>query len=118
MLANNWLADVELTPQSAEDDDETITGVLKANHFTVFETRYERPELLVGGSRTGTADDDKAGWPPVPVDDGERWLAPMMFGHIFRQGGDTVPQRADGSAVANVLGGSGMSILSMMSLGR
>ena len=104
MLAKDWIADVELTSQSPGDDDETITGALKKNHITVFETWYKRPELLVGGSRTGTADDDKAGWPPVPVDDGERWLAAMMFGHKFKRGGDTAPQCADGSAAADVLG--------------
>lgn len=93
MLANDWVADVELTSQSPGDDDETITGALKKNLITVFETRYERPELLIGGSRTGIADDDETGWPPVPVDDWERWLAAMMFGHKFRRHRATMCRR-------------------------
>ncbi|KAI4969699.1 hypothetical protein ZWY2020_000613 [Hordeum vulgare] len=115
MMANDWVADVEFTYQSPVDDDETVTGGLKANLITVLDTQNERPELLIGGPRTGIADDDEAGWPPVPVDDGERWLAAIVFGHEFRRGGDPAPRCADSTAAANILGGNRMSIPSMMS---
>ena len=62
------------------------------------------PDLLTGSVGGGIMEDDKTGWPPLPIDDGERLLRAMVFEHKFRRGGDTAPQCADGTAAADVLG--------------
>ncbi|KAM0844475.1 hypothetical protein ACQ4PT_057035 [Festuca glaucescens] len=102
MFAGDGVADVE--SRYVVDDEKAITTGVKVSLGMVFEAREERPELLIGGSSTRVTDDDKTGWPPVPVDDGERWLAAVVFEHEFKRGGDTAPRRADNSTSADVLG--------------
>jgi len=57
----------------------------------VIGSREERPELLAGCDGTGVTEDDVTGRLPVPVDDGERRLAAVVFEHEFRGGGSTAP---------------------------
>lgn len=64
----------------------------------------EWPELLIGGTGAGLAEEDETRRPALPIDDGERRLAAMVFKHEFRPGGDTAPRLADGPAAADVLG--------------
>lgn len=67
-------------------------------------TWAEWPELLIGGTGAGRAEEDETGRPALPIDDGERRLAAMVFKHEFRRGGGTAPGLADGTAAADVLG--------------
>ena len=62
------------------------------------------PELLIGGTGAGLAEEDETRRPALPIDDGERRLAAMVFKHEFRGGGGTVPRLADGTAAADILG--------------
>ena len=68
---------------------------------TVFGTREERPELLMGAR---LADDDEAGGPPAPIDNGVRRLAAAVLKKERRRGCHAAPWHADGAAAADVLG--------------
>ena len=64
----------------------------------------EWPELLIGGTGAGLAEEYETRRPALPIDDGERRLAAMVFKHEFRPGGDTAPRFADGPTAVDVLG--------------
>lgn len=89
--ADDRVADVELV--SPRDDEEAITRASEAMLGAVFGAREERPELLMmRASRTGFGrNNDEVGGPPVPVHDGERWLAVAVLEHERGRGCDAAP---------------------------